>query len=284
MQVIAKDTKTPSTNHLAKIKHIVMVASGKGGVGKSTTTINLALAMAATGARIGIMDADIYGPSQQAMLGIPANVKPEVVDEKYMKPIIRHSIKSMSIGYLSSEKTPMIWRGPMATSALQQLLTQTQWGELDILLIDMPPGTGDIHISVAQKFPISGAVVVTTPQEIALIDARKGIEMFNKINIPILGLVENMSIHTCSKCGHQEHIFGFDGASKLHKEFDVPLLASLPLDNKIGSDVDNGEPTVVSDPDSEITREYISLAAQVMFQLNRAKQADATAPEIRIVD
>ena len=264
-EVIASPTQT-SAGHLSKVKNIVTVASGKGGVGKSTTAVNLALALQAEGASVGLLDADIYGPSQRTMLGVADDVKPELVDEKYLKPIVRMGIKSMSVGYLSEEKAPMIWRGPMATRMLSQLMEQTIWDELDYLVIDMPPGTGDIQISLAQKVSVSGAVIVSTPQQVALIDARKGIEMFNKVGIPVLGVVENMATHICSNCGHEEHIFGAHGAEELASQYQVPLLGALPLDRRIRENVDSGSPTVVADPAGNLASAYLSVAHQLSAQ------------------
>lgn len=253
--------------HLSGVKNIVMVASGKGGVGKSTTAVNLSLALNAEGAKVGLLDADIYGPSQCAMLGVDEDIKPELVDQKFIRPVERFGIKSMSVGYLSKEKAPMIWRGSMAVRALQQLMEQTLWGDIDYLIIDMPPGTGDIQISLAQTFHVAGAVIVTTPQEIALLDARKGIEMFKKVGIPVLGICENMATHICSNCGHEESIFGAGGAAKLAQDYLTPLLGSLPLDSRIRENVDQGLPTVVNDPMGSLCNSYMALANQVAAQL-----------------
>jgi ATP-binding protein involved in chromosome partitioning len=259
--------KLETQGKLKDVKNIIMVASGKGGVGKSTTAINLALSLRQEGAKVGILDADIYGPSMSTMLGIAPETKPELVDDKYVQPIKKYGLKSMSVAYMSKEKSPMIWRGPMAVKAVQQLLELTLWGELDYLIIDMPPGTGDIHISLAQKISVSAAVVVTTPQEMALVDARKGVEMFNKVNIPVLGIVENMATHICSNCGFEENIFGHGGAQQLAKEFDVCVLGTLPLDSLVREHVDAGEPTAVKDPHSTISRAYIGLANKVSVEL-----------------
>src|SRR5207249_1906171 len=229
------------------IKNIIAVASGKGGVGKSTTAVNLALALAAEGAQVGVLDADIYGPSQPTMLGIAG--RPESRDGKTLEPLEAYGLQAMSIGCLIDVDTPMVWRGPMVTQALQQLLTQTNWRDLDYLIIDMPPGTGDIQLTLSQKVPVTGAVIVTTPQDIALLDARKGLKMFEKVGIPILGIVENMSTHICSNCGHEEHIFGQGGAERMCKEYGVELLGSLPLDIAIREQADSGKPTVVADPE-----------------------------------
>lgn len=268
--------------HLSGVKNIVMVASGKGGVGKSTTAVNLSLALHAEGAKVGLLDADIYGPSQCAMLGVDQDVKPELVDNKFIKPIERFGIKSMSVGYLSKEKAPMIWRGSMAVRALQQLMEQTVWGDLDYLIIDMPPGTGDIQISLAQTFQVAGAVIVTTPQEIALLDARKGIEMFEKMGIPALGVCENMSTHVCSNCGHEESIFGAGGAAQLAQDYTVPLLASLPLDSRIRENVDRGLPTVVCDPMGALCKAYMALANQVAAQLWKGNLSVAQSPTVLV--
>lgn len=269
---------------LASVKNIVMVASGKGGVGKSTTAINLALALHAEGAKVGILDADIYGPSMRTMLGISKEIKPNLIDEKLIEPIKKYGLKSMSVAYLSEEKTPMIWRGPMAVRALQQLLEMTLWGELDYLIIDMPPGTGDIHISLAQKVNVSAAVVVTTPQEMALTDARKGVEMFRKVSIPVLGIVENMATHICSHCNHAEAIFGEGGAQQLADEYQISLLGSLPLNKRVREDVDSGKPTVVNEPDSQITRAYLTLANKVGAELWRSNLRVSAEPMIHIIE
>ena len=223
------------------VKNIIAVASGKGGVGKSTTAVNLALALSTEGARVGILDADIYGPSQPQMLGI--YTKPESKDGKSMEPIMAHNIQAMSIGFLVDTETPMVWRGPMVTSTLEQLLKETRWDNLDYLIVDLPPGTGDIQLTLSQKVPVTGAIIVTTPQDIALLDARRGLKMFEKVNIPIIGIVENMAMHTCSKCGNEEHIFGSGGAKKMCQDYGVSLLGSLPLDIKIREQSDDGKPT-----------------------------------------
>lgn len=270
-------TDTAAAAGLAGIKHIVAVASGKGGVGKSTTAVNLALAMAALGKTVGLLDADIYGPSQARMLGIGEDIKPQVVDQKYMKPVRMHGLATMSMGYLANDRTPMVWRGPMAGGALIQLLEQTLWGELDVLVVDMPPGTGDIQLTLSQKAAVSGAVIVTTPQDIALLDARKGIEMFRKVNIPVLGIVENMAMHVCSSCGHVEHIFGAGGGEQVAGEYEVPLLGSLPLDARIRAETDGGRPTVVADPDGPIAAQYHAVAEKVLVALEGLEDE---APEI----
>lgn len=251
---------------LKGIKNTIAVASGKGGVGKSTTAVNLALALQAEGAKVGILDADIYGPSQPRMLGCHA--KPESHDGKTLEPNISYHLQSMSIGYLINEETPMIWRGPMVTSALEQLLGDTNWKDLDYLIIDLPPGTGDIQLTLCQKIPVSGAIIVTTPQDIALLDAKKGLKMFEKVAVPVLGIVENMSTHICSQCGHEEHIFGSGGGQQMSEQFDVELLGSLPLDISIRVGVDNGRPTVALEPDSLITQNYRTIARKAAAKLS----------------
>ena len=250
---------------LPNVKNIIAVASGKGGVGKSTTAVNLALALAAEGAEVGILDADIYGPSQPKMLGIED--KPESQDGKSLEPLVNHGIQSMSIGYLIEEETPMVWRGPMATQALQQLLGDTRWRDIDYLVIDLPPGTGDIQLTLSQRVPVSGAVIVTTPQDIALLDARKGLKMFEKVSVPVLGVVENMSTHICSNCGHEEHIFGSGGGQKMADQYGVAFLGSLPLDITIREQADGGHPTVVMDPDGAIGQAYREIARRTAAKL-----------------
>ncbi len=244
------------------IRNIIAVASGKGGVGKSTVAVNLALALSAEGASVGILDADIYGPSQPHMLGL-AGESPVSEDGKTMLPLEAHGLKAMSIGFLVDPDQPMVWRGPMVTSALNQLMHQTQWGDLDYLIVDMPPGTGDIQLTLSQKVPVSGAVIVTTPQNIATLDARKGLAMFRKVSIPVLGVIENMSTHVCSNCGHEEAIFGAGGAEQMVGDFGVPLLGQLPLLASIREQTDSGAPTVISDPDSAAARAYRFTASQV---------------------
>lgn len=251
---------------LQGVKNIIAVASGKGGVGKSTTAVNLALALSQEGARVGILDADIYGPSQPQMLGL-AGQQPVSEDGKTMLPLQAHGLQANSIGFLIDTEQPMVWRGPMATQALRQLLTETRWDDLDYLVIDMPPGTGDIQLTLAQTVPVTGAVIVTTPQDIALLDARKGLKMFEKVNIPILGIVENMSIHICSNCGHAEHIFGHGGGEKMCTDYDVPFLGSLPLDIGIRAQTDAGAPTVASDPDGAIAEAYRAIARKVAIAI-----------------
>lgn len=267
-------------NGLEPVKQIVAVASGKGGVGKSTTAINLALALAAEGNRVGIVDADIYGPSVPMMLGVPKDTRPQVRAEKYFLPVQAHGIQSMSMGYLVTEQTPMVWRGPMATGALMQILNQTIWGELDYLVVDMPPGTGDIQLTLAQQARVSGAVIVTTPQDIALLDARKAIEMFIKVKIPVLGIVENMAVHQCSQCGHLEHIFGEGGGRKVADEYGTEVLGSLPLERSIREQVDGGAPSVVSDPEGVIAGSYRQIARRIMALLPASDSSGA--PEIII--
>ena len=266
---------------LPKVKNIVAVASGKGGVGKSTTAVNLALALAAEGAAVGILDADIYGPSQPMMLGITG--RPESVDGKSMEPMVGHGIQVMSIGFLVDPDQAMIWRGPMATQALEQLLRQTNWGDLDYLIVDMPPGTGDIQLTLSQRVPLTGAVIVTTPQDIALLDAKKGIKMFEKVGVPILGIVENMAVHVCEKCGHVEHIFGEEGGKRMAAEYEMDYLGALPLNLSIRVQADGGRPSVVSDPEGEIAGLYKSVARQVAVKIaQRAKDFSAKFPTISI--
>ncbi len=243
---------------LPNVKNIIAVASGKGGVGKSTTSVNLALALAAEGATVGLLDADIYGPSQPQMLGISG--RPESTDGKTMDPMLAHGIQAMSIGFLIDPDTPMVWRGPMVTGALEQLLRDTKWRDLDYLVIDLPPGTGDIQLTLAQKIPVTGAIIVTTPQDIALLDARKGLKMFEKVNIPILGIVENMSTHICSQCGHEEAIFGSGGGALMCQDYQLDLLGSLPLDINIRRQSDGGNPSVLADPNSKIAAIYKKIA------------------------
>ena len=252
------------------IKNIIAVASGKGGVGKSTTAVNLALALAAEGASVGILDADIYGPSQPMMLGIAG--RPESKDGKHLEPMEGHGLQAISIGFLIDIDTPMVWRGPMVTQALEQLLKDTRWRDLDFLVVDLPPGTGDIQLTLAQKVPVTGAVIVTTPQDIALIDARKGLKMFEKVGIPILGVVENMSFHRCAKCGHESHIFGEGGAARMANDYKTELLGQLPLDESIREQADSGMPTVVSAPDSEAAEIYRRIARRCAVKIAESQK------------
>ena len=265
---------------LPGVKNIIAVASGKGGVGKSTTAVNLALALAQEGATVGILDADIYGPSQPQMLGL-AGQQPESRDGQSMEPLEAYGVQAMSIGFMIDVETPMVWRGPMVTQALDQLLTQTNWREVDYLIVDMPPGTGDTQLSLAQKVPVTGAVIVTTPQDIALIDARKGLKMFEKVNIPILGIVENMSIHICSKCGHEEHVFGQGGGAQMCRDYNVEFLGSLPLEMAIREMSDGGKPTVVGAPDSRAAEIYRGIARRLAVKIaEKSKDMTAKFPNI----
>ncbi|MBY4678447.1 iron-sulfur cluster carrier protein ApbC [Marinobacterium arenosum] len=278
----------PSPRNLASmqgVKNIIAVASGKGGVGKSTTAVNLALAMAAEGARVGILDADIYGPSLGQMLGVPAGTRPQSSpDEKYFIPLQAQGLQAMSMAFLVDENTPMVWRGPMVSGAMQQLLNQTKWQDLDYLFIDMPPGTGDIQLTLSQKVPVSGSVVVTTPQDIALLDAIKGIEMFRKVDIPVLGIVENMSVHICSNCGHAEHIFGEGGGDKVAAQYDTQMLGSLPLAMSIRQQADGGHPTVVAEPDSQAAQLYRDIARKLAASLVKRVADSGQIPTISIVE
>ena len=264
---------------MPNVKNIIAVASGKGGVGKSTTAVNLALALAAEGASVGILDADIYGPSQPMMLGI--NARPESIDGKSMEPLENHGVQVSSIGFMIDPDEPMVWRGPMVTQALQQLLEQTNWRELDYLIVDMPPGTGDIQLTLSQKVPVTGAVIVTTPQDIALLDARKGLKMFEKVGIPILGVVENMSTHTCTNCGHTEAIFGHGGGEKMCADFGIDFLGALPLTMSIREQADAGRPTVVADPDGPVAEVYKAIARKVAVKIaDKAKDMSSKFPTI----
>ena len=266
---------------LPNVKNIIAVASGKGGVGKSTTAVNLALALAAEGAAVGILDADIYGPSQPMMLGISG--RPESKDGKTMEPLENHGLQVSSIGFMIDPDEPMVWRGPMVTQALQQLLEQTNWRDLDYLVVDMPPGTGDIQLTLSQKVPVTGAVIVTTPQDIALLDARKGLKMFEKVGIPILGVVENMSTHICSNCGHEEHIFGHGGGAKMCADFGAEYLGSLPLTMAIREQTDSGKPTVVADPDGAVAVIYKEIARKIAVKVaEKAKDMTSKFPSIVI--
>jgi ATP-binding protein involved in chromosome partitioning len=270
-----------SLKPIDNVKNIIAVASGKGGVGKSTTAVNLALALSAEGARVGILDADIYGPSQPRMLGITG--RPESSDGNTLEPMNSYHLQAMSIGFLIDEETPMIWRGPMVTQALEQLLNDTNWSDLDYLVIDLPPGTGDTQLTLAQKVPVSGAIIVTTPQDIALLDARKGLKMFQKVEVPVLGIVENMSIHICSQCGHEEHIFGSGGGQSMADQYGIDLLGSLPLDIHIREETDSGKPTVVAQPDSRATAIYREIARKTAAKLSlQAKDYAAKFPRIVI--
>lgn len=266
------------------VKNIIVVASGKGGVGKSTTAVNLALALSQEGARVGVLDADIYGPSQPTMLGVHG--QPETIDDNTMKPLENHGIQVMSIGFLiAGEDTPMVWRGPMVIQALNQLLRQTQWNDLDYLIMDLPPGTGDIQLSLAQQVPITGAVIVTTPQDIALLDARKGMKMFEKVRVKVLGLVENMSTHICSSCGHEEHIFGAGGGQKMCEEYETELLGSLPLDIAIREQTDEGRPTVITEPSGEVARAYKTIARRLAVKVaEMSKDHSSVFPKIVVQD
>ena len=278
---VAAHTVQQGVKPIAGVKNIIAVASGKGGVGKSTTAVNLALALSAEGASVGLLDADIYGPSQPRMLGVSA--KPESADGKTLEPITSYHLQAMSMGFLIEEETPTIWRGPMVTQALEQLLNDTNWKDLDYLIIDLPPGTGDIQLTLAQKVPVSGAVIVTTPQDIALLDARKGLKMFEKVEVPVLGIIENMSTHICSKCGHEEHIFGEGGGLRMAEEQDVDFLGALPLDIKIREETDAGKPPVVANPDGRIAQIYRDIARRVAAKLSaRKKDYSAKFPNIVI--
>jgi len=255
----------PKLQPLQNVRNIIAVGSGKGGVGKSTTAVNLALALSAAGAKVGVLDADVYGPSIPMMLGLSG--KPDSPDGKSIEPMRAHGVEAMSIGLLVEQDTPMIWRGPMATSALTQLLNDTRWGDLDYLIVDLPPGTGDIQLTLAQKIPVAGAVIVTTPQDIATLDARKALKMFEKVEVPVLGLVENMAVHVCSNCGHAEHVFGEGGGQRMATQYGVPLLGSLPLELAIREQGDAGVPVVVAQPDSPAAQAYRDAALQLAVRL-----------------
>ena len=263
---IASHGVQPNLKPLASVSNIIAIASGKGGVGKSTTAANIALALSRDGASVGVLDADIYGPSQPLMLGLSGQ-RPTSLDGKTMIPLQAHGLQVMSIGFLIDADQPMVWRGPMVTQALNQLLQQTQWTDLDYLIVDMPPGTGDIQLTLSQRVPVSGAVIVTTPQDIALLDARKGLQMFRKVSVPVLGIVENMSTHVCSNCGFEEPIFGAGGGERMAKDFDVQLLGQLPLDLQIREQTDSGTPTVVADPESPVAQAYMQTARRMAARL-----------------
>lgn len=268
---------------LPNVKNIIAIASGKGGVGKSTTAVNLAIALSQEGANTGILDADIYGPSQPTMLGV--KTPPNMKNQKTLQPIIAHHVQSMSIGYLIDETAPMVWRGPMVSMALQQLLHDTHWDNLDYLIIDLPPGTGDIQLTLAQKIPVTGAIIVTTPQDLALMDARRACEMFRKVNVPVLGVIENMSIHICSKCGHHESIFGEGGGKHLAEQYGIELLGSLPLDIHIRQQTDSGKPIVISHPKNSISRLYHQIAKRIVDKLSlQTKDSSGKFPNIVIKD
>jgi len=287
IDVVSEVTVAPvqgQVSPLSGVKNVVAVASGKGGVGKSTTTVNLALALVEEGARVGVLDADIYGPSQPRMLGL-AGRRPTSPDGSRLDPLIGYGIQCMSIGFLVDEDEAVVWRGPMATSALAQLLGQTLWDELDYLIVDMPPGTGDIQLTLSQQVPVSGAVIVTTPQDIALQDAIKGLKMFQKVDIPVLGIVENMSMHVCSNCGHQDPIFGEGGAARMAETYGLPILGRLPLDGRIREEADSGRPSVASDPDSSISAAYIDVARRTAVRLAELSGAGSQPfPEIVVED
>ena len=263
---IATHAVQPNVTPLANVRNVIAIGSGKGGVGKSTTAVNLALALAADGARVGVLDADVYGPSVPTMLGLHG--RPDSPDGKSIEPMRAHGIEAMSIGLLVEADTPMIWRGPMATSALTQLLNDTRWGDLDYLIVDLPPGTGDIQLTLAQKIPVAGAVIVTTPQDVATLDARKALKMFEKVEVPVLGVVENMAVHVCSNCGHAEHLFGSGGGARMAAQYDVPLLGSLPLEIGIREQGDAGIPVVVAAPDSPAAQAYRDTARRMAVRLS----------------
>ena len=267
----------PEHKAVPGVKHLIAVASGKGGAGKSTTTTNLALALASSGARVGVLDADLYGPSQPRMLGLKG--MPDSPDGKILEPMIGHGIQTMSIGFLVDEESPIIWRGPMITQALTRLVYETLWDNLDYLIVDLPPGTGDIHLTMAQRLPVSGAVIVTTPQDIALLDARKGLSMFEKVNVPVIGIIENMSTHVCTQCGHEEHIFGEGGARKMAEEAGTELLGELPLDIRIRTGSDSGQPILVTSPDSSLAAAYQSIATRIVSAISAMETGDESATQ-----
>ena len=277
----------PGGRGFGQVKHLIAVASGKGGVGKSTTAVNLALALDKEGAKVGLLDADIYGPSQGMMLGIPPDRRPDVTErgaDKFFEPVMAHGLKTMSMSYLVTDATPMVWRGPMASGALQQLLKQTLWGDLDYLIVDMPPGTGDIQLTLSQQAPVSGAVIVTTPQDIALLDAQKGIEMFQKVNVPTLGIVENMSMHICANCGEVSHPFGRDGGDRVAAKYSTQVIGRLPLDLQVREQSDAGTPPVATDPNGEIAGIYRAAARHMAAVLWRESLGAGAAPTIRLSD
>lgn len=283
--VISTQIDSPQVRHelpaLASVKNIIAVASGKGGVGKSTSAVNLALALAAEGAQVGVLDADIYGPSVGMMLGIADGTRPQTEQDKFFVPLRAHGVQAMSMAFLVTEQTPMVWRGPMVSGALMQLLTQTLWQELDYLIVDMPPGTGDIQLTLSQKIPVTASIVVTTPQDIALLDCKKGIEMFRKVDIPVLGVIENMSVHICSQCGHHEALFGEGGGERIAAQYDTELLGQMPLHQTIREQTDAGTPTVIAEPDSEVALLYKDIARKVGALLSQqAKHAPQGFPEI----
>ena len=279
--VVAAHSAQRGVQLLPQVKNIIAVASGKGGVGKSTTAVNLALALAAEGASVGLLDADIYGPSQPMMMGIEG--RPESADGKTMDPLENYGVQVMSIGFLVDQDEAMIWRGPMATQALEQLIRQTNWRELDYLIVDMPPGTGDIQLTLSQRVPMTGAVIVTTPQDIALLDAKKGIKMFEKVGVPILGLVENMAVHVCTQCGHVEHIFGEDGGKRMAATYGMDYLGALPLNMQIRLQADSGKPTVVADPDGDVAAIYKAMARLVAVKIAaKARDFSSKFPSIKV--
>ena len=289
-RAVAIDWKVPvqavrrGLKPIAGIANIVAVASAKGGVGKSTTAANLALALTAEGARVGLLDADIYGPSLPLLMGL-SDERPVSQDGKHIEPLRAHDVACMSVGFLVDPQQPMVWRGPMVTQALRQLLDDTLWGELDYLIVDLPPGTGDIQLTLSQQVPLTGAVIVTTPQDIALMDARRGVKMFQKVEVPVLGIVENMSTHVCANCGHEEAIFGAGGGADMAAQFDLPLLASLPLDRRIREHADAGVPSVANDPDSDLAKGYFTLARGATARLAaKAKDYSSAFPTIVVED
>ncbi len=280
--IVHKHIAANGVKSLPQIKNIIAVASGKGGVGKSTVAVNLALALKFHGANVGLLDADIYGPSQPHMLGVATQTKPIVREDQKIEPIMVHGMQTMSIGYLIDAQTPAVWRGPMVSGALQQMLNNTNWQDLDYLIIDLPPGTGDIQLTLAQKVPVCGAVIVTTPQDVALLDVAKAINMFTRVKVPVFGIVENMSLHTCSNCGHQEHIFGFGGGASLARENNVPFLGTLPLSKKIRELADSGKAIVTTDAHDQAALEFLAIAKQVQQQLAQTER-DFSLPMTSIV-